>query len=217
MSRYQSRSAYFYPSTNVLINKFDIMDEEVLEKYERQIVASQILELIKKPIVGEFNLNHLKKIHRFMFEEIYPFAGRIRTEGISKGSTHFAQPDHIETYASAIFSELKKEKHLSKISFDQFCERASYYMSEINILHPFREGNGRAQREFFRMLSMKNGFNIEWGLIDKEEMLDASIRSVLDEKSFIPIFQKVITNEEPDQSLIKNFKRISRKNDGLEL
>ncbi|AYK68299.1 Fic family protein [Bacillus subtilis] len=217
MSRYQSRSTYFYPSTNVLKNKFDIMDEQTLEKFERQIVANKLLELTIKPIMGDFNFAHLKKIHRFLFEKVYPFAGEIRSEGISKGNTHFAQPNYIEAYANSVFSEMKSEKHLSKLSFEEFCERASYYMAEINIIHPFREGNGRAQREFFRMLSMKNGFNMEWDLIDKKDMLNASIRSVLDEKAFVPIFKEIITNEEPDQSLIKDYKRMSRKNDDLEL
>lgn len=217
MSRYQNRSIYFYPSTNVLQNKFEIHDEQTLEKFERQIVANKLLDLIKNPIVGDFNLSHLKKIHRALFGVIYPFAGQIRLEGISKGNTHFAQPNYIEAYANSIFNEMKSEKHLSNLPFEEFCIRSSYYMAELNIIHPFREGNGRTQREFFRLLSMKNGFNIEWNLIEKDEMLKASIKSVLDEKAFVPIFKKIITNEEPDQSLIKTCKRIIRKSDDLEL
>lgn len=207
MSKYQSNSIYFYPGTNVLKNKQGIKDQHALESYERQIASDNIILLAKKPIQGNFSLGHMKKIHKFIFSSIYPFAGEVRQEGISKGNTHFAHPNHIDAAAKEIFSELKAERFLKGKSFDEFCERASYYYTEVNMLHPFREGNGRTQRELFRVLGLRNGFNINWNLVGGEELVNASIESVLDETAFKPIFSKVVTNELPDKALIREYKR----------
>jgi cell filamentation protein len=96
--------------------------------------------------------NHLRKrkikkeIHYYIFQELYDFAGKIREEDIIKGNTHFAKYQYIVSNAIQLFEELKNENHLLNTSVDQFAKRTAHYMAELNILHPFRDSNGRAIR-----------------------------------------------------------------------
>ncbi|WP_110925935.1 Fic/DOC family protein [Bacillus massiliglaciei] len=216
MNKYKNQSKYCYPGTDILINKFDEQDPEKLKKLEVIFTTRRIYQLYKKPISGAFGLKHLQKIHKFIFKDVYPFAGEIRDEGIAKGSTRFATPMYIHNNGLEISKQLKDEKYLRGLDKEKFIQRLSYYMSEVNFLHPFPEGNGRTQREYFRLLGLKNGFNIDWSKIDEETMIKASIRSVLNSDSFEEIFNQAIVNEVPDMNLINQFNRIS-KNKGLEL
>lgn len=211
MSRYNTTSKYEYPNTGVLINNFDEKDPEKLKNLETTLTTRRIYELYEKPIVGSFGLKHLQKIHKYIFQDIYPFAGKIRDEGIQKGTTTFAPPAHIHSWGNGVISQLKKEKYLKGLNKEQFVERASFYLSEINMLHPFREGNGRVQREYFRLLAMKNGFELNWTNISPDEMLNASVKSVLDSTAFKDILTTAIENEQPDKSLINHYKQSLNK------
>lgn len=211
-NKYRSQSKYCYPGTSILRNKFDEKDPEKLNNLETTFTTRRIYQLYENPIIGSFGLKHLQKIHRFIFQDIYPFAGEIRDEQISKGTTVFAHPLHIHSFSMDIYRELKKDKFLSGLDKEKFSERASYFLGEINILHPFREGNGRVQREFFRLLAMKNGFELDWSKINQEEMLNASINSVRDSAAFENIMLTAIVNDEPDKILIKKFKSLTNSN-----
>lgn len=112
--------------------------------------------------------------------------------------------------------QLKDEKFLKGLTKEEFAERCSYFLGEINLLHPFPEGNGRTQREYFRLLGFKNGYELNWSIIGQEEMLSASIKAQLDEKAFVNIFNKIIVNDEPDQELMKQYKSLSKQKE-LEL
>lgn len=101
------------------------------------------MQLQDHPIADQqWDLNHLQKIHQYIFQDVYPFAGKVRTEQIGKGDFRFASPLYIESEADRVFQELKTEKYLIGLRKNVFCERMAYYFSEINVLHPFREGNG---------------------------------------------------------------------------
>lgn len=175
------QSRYCYQGTDILINKFDIRDNELLDKVEREITAINQLKLEAEPIKGDFDLKHLQQIHKFIFGDIYDFAGTIRSENISKGFV-FANAQFIEGAASDLFKKLKKENFLIGKNMNEFSERAAYYMAEINVLHPFREGNGRSTREFIRELAYKCGFELNWSKVDKEILFFASVKSVIDTK-----------------------------------
>lgn len=217
MDRYRTESKYWYPGTETLINKLNEKDPKRLEELETGITQKRLSELYKKPLHGSFGMKHLQKIHKYIFQDIYPFAGEYREELIQKGTTTFAAPLHIHTNGFELLNkQLKNENFLKGLNKDEFSKRMSYYMGEINLLHPFREGNGRTQREYFRTLGLKNGYEIDWTKIDKETMLKASIRSVLDENAFVEIFHNSIVNDKPDKDLIKQFVKLNRKNN-LEL
>ena len=94
------------------------------------------------PIKGKFDLRHLQSIHQFIFSDIYDWAGELRTVNIAKGN-QFCNHQYLETYADGIIKKLKTEKMLTVLPLSMIPERLAYYLGEINVLHPFREGNGR--------------------------------------------------------------------------
>lgn len=173
------RDPYCYPGTDVLMNKYDIHDADSLFNVERRISLAKAMLLQKQPMQGNFDLNHLRAIHRFLFSDIYDWAGEIRTVDIGKGNV-FCHAAYIEKEANRLFDELRHEHYLNDIDeLASFAKRIAYYLSEINAIHPFREGNGRAQRIFVQHLSYYNGFRLRFDKITKEEMLAASQASFL--------------------------------------
>lgn len=173
-----TNSKYCYLGTAILINKLEIQNEIHLKEAETLFSAQRLLELTAKPILGDFALDHLKSIHHHIFQDIYPFAGMLREENISKGGTLFAQSQYIEPFAAELFSKLKLEGLLVGLDSSAFSDRAAHYMAEINAIHPFREGNGRAIREYIRSLALYCGYTLNWDSIDKDEILEASIESI---------------------------------------
>lgn len=202
------QSKYCYPGTTVLRNIPGYKDQRKLETYERIVTGERLLRLSQTPISGRFNLKHLIMIHKFIFADIFPFAGKIREENISKGDFRFAQVPYIESSANVLFEQLKTEKYLARQDVNQFSDRIAYYMAEINVLHPFREGNGRTQREFIRTLALKNGYCIEWNRIEPNEFLRASILSVRDHSQLSSVINNTISNRVPDKHLIKKFEKL---------
>lgn len=178
---YKNRnSSYCYENTNTLINKLDIRDEKLLQKYEAKITAAKLLGLRKKGITGNFDVNHFISIHTYLFEDIYPFAGKFRVENIAKGQFSFAHWQYIDTELERLLEELKKENYLEGKDKERLAKRLAYYISEINVLHPFREGNGRTIREFIRQLALKNRYILNLKKTLPMEMLEASKKSVID-------------------------------------
>ena len=173
-----SDTKYCYPDSDVLINKLDIRDIDRLHKFERKLTMIRLLELFDNPIKGNFDFKHLKDIHKFIFQDIYDWAGNVRIVDIAKGNM-FCNVKFIDSQAEEIFSNLKEEMYLSGLNEEDFVKRLVYYLSEINALHPFREGNGRTQREFIRLLALKNGYVIKYDRISNDEMIRASQESFL--------------------------------------
>jgi len=201
------QSKYCYPGSSVLINNKGIKEQDILDKVEALYTARRLLQLQKKPLQGNFDLKHLKAIHHYIFQDVYPFAGELRNENIAKGNFRFADARFIEPAASELFSNLKIEKQLSGCAHKEFIDRVAYYMAEINVLHPFREGNGRAQREFIRTLALRNGYDLDWSIPDKDKVLNASKLSTSDHRFLNEIISCGITNEKPNIALKKSFRR----------
>ena len=143
---------YCYPNSFTLRNKFNITNSEELIIAEMEYTSLTIAEIKENPIKGDFNLKHLQDIHQHIFRDVYDWAGELRTVNISKGNP-FCNCMYIEAGAERIFSELKKENYLIGISKLNICDKLAYYLGEINVLHPFREGNGRAQRVMIEYLT----------------------------------------------------------------
>lgn len=178
---YETRgSVYCYEGTNILVNKLNIKDSEELESYETSVVSLKLMALNKKGITENFDVAHFVSIHKFLFEDIYNFAGLFRTENIAKDYFQFAEWEYIESELERLLSELKSENYLVGLSKEQFASRLAYYWAELNVLHPFREGNGRTTREFLRQLSLKNGYILNLYKVNSQELLNASIKSIAD-------------------------------------
>ena len=165
-----------YPESRVLKNKFNIRNSDELQMAERRLAKYRAEELMHAPIKGQFDFSHLKRIHYYLFQDIYDWAGEVRTVDIAKGNL-FCRYFAIQSEAERIFQELRSEKYLQDLNAGAFAERLAYYFSEINALHPFREGNGRAQREFIRQLAFQNNYFLSYAGITKDEMVRASIES----------------------------------------
>lgn len=167
---------YCYPDSRTLKNKLGIHDFDELSLAERKLAKYRNRELLDSPVKGNFDFEHLKSIHAYLFQDIYDWAGKVRTVDIAKDNL-FCRYFAIESEATRIFSELKNEKYLESLDVAHFSSRLAYYFSEINALHPFREGNGRTQREFIRQLAYQNGYFLSFRGITQEEMIEASVQS----------------------------------------
>lgn len=184
-----TQSIYCYPDSNVLKNKLNIRDNKLLKTAEEEITLIKQMELLKNPIKGNFTKAHLISIHKFIFEDIYPFAGKIRREQISKADTLFYPPNLIDRELDKVFAKIKEKNMLRETDEEKIFDNLAYVMAELNIIHPFREGNGRSIREFIRLMAKRMGYNLNWGNVDKEELLEASILSVDDYKVLIRILK----------------------------
>ena len=167
---------YCYPNSNVLINKFDIRDKEALYTAERQITALKIAQLEAEPSNGSFNLKHIKSIHKFIFSDIYSWAGQIRKgDFLIKGGSIFCRAMYIESMAADIHAKLKADNFLRGLEKAAFVNKLAFYVGEINALHPFREGNGRTQRLYFKHLCNRAGYDLEFSRTQKDLLVKADI------------------------------------------
>jgi cell filamentation protein len=177
MSRYSDSDPYLDPATGVLKNRLGITDAPTLEQAEADMVAARSYELSRTPLKGRFDCAHLQAIHKHLFGDLYEWAGELRTIDISKDGNRFAHHTRIESAAALIFEQLARENHMAGLGPDVFSDRAAYYLGELNALHPFREGNGRAQREFISHLAHAHGYYVAWENIAAADLLTASIAS----------------------------------------
>ena len=185
---------YCYPNSRVLKNKFNIHDLDGLHEAERHLSKYRTEELLHSPIRGRFDFTHLQKIHAYLFQDIYPWAGEVRTVDIAKGDL-FCRYFAIASEADRIFTELKCEKHLGDLDVSTFASRLAYYFAEINALHPFREGNGRTQREFIRQLAYQNNYCLSYAGLTQDEMIFASKSSF--KLDYAPLKHLILTHLRP--------------------
>ena len=190
------QSIYCYPDSNVLKNKLNIRDLRELKDVEEKFVAIKQLVLLQKPIPGRFTINHLLRIHRFLFEDVYPFAGHIRREQISKGETLFFPPDLIKRELRRVFGEIHETGMLQEKKPQSQIQHLSHVIAELNIIHPFREGNGRSIRELIRCMAQVYGLTLNWGNADQDTMMDAAIASVYDDMAFCEILHQCLESGE---------------------
>jgi len=164
-----------YPDTDVLKNLLNLRNAEDLteaERYLTQVAASQ-LEFEEPP----YDLGTLKRIHRCLFSSIYSWAGETRSVKISKGHSHFCVPDRIEPEVAKEFSRMARAGWFEGYSRDSLVVSVAQSYGTLNVAHPFREGNGRAQRVLFEWLVVNAGFEITWGRVGQEQWVAANIES----------------------------------------
>ncbi|PYU79587.1 MAG: cell filamentation protein Fic [Acidobacteria bacterium] len=174
-----SSDPYVYPGTTVLKNIPGIRNQEILDRIEADRVGQRSLELIERPLSGLFDIEHLQGIHRYLFQDVYEWAGDFRTVDIAKGNSYFAHVPYIESTLKGLFGELSEERHLRGLNQERFASRLAQILGTLNAVHAFREGNGRAQREFVRVLAYKNSYWIDWSKVSREELYQASDASFM--------------------------------------
>lgn len=160
-------------------NKFNLASLSELQRRETPLALRRLLELQQMSVTGKFDAQHLQAIHRYIFQDVYDLAGKFRTVNISKPNALFPPPQHLKAALSALLDELAGEDLMKGQSLAAWAHRAAYFLGEINAIHPFREGNGRTQREFIRQLATVNGHTLVWRQTLPQQMIDASQLSFL--------------------------------------
>ena len=171
-------SKYCYPGTSVLKNRFHLQEADSLKKIETDVSALRQAALMAKPIKGHFTPHHLCAIHRYLFGDIYSFAGRYRKEDIMKGDTRFLRYSEIADKLKTLLAGLTRGNYLIGTTAEELAAGSAFYMAELNYIHPFREGNGRAIREFMRTLFLKNNYVIDWSTVSRDSFLPLMEQSV---------------------------------------
>ena len=171
-----------------LENKLNIEDSSELAREEEKISKKKAIELFEKGMLDEMEagtLSSLLFIHKYLFEDIYEFAGEIRKVNISKGNFRFAPIMYLDV-------ALKNIEKMSQATYEEIIEK---YV-EMNIAHPFREGNGRSTRIWLDLILKKElGKVIDWSKVDKEDYLLAMERSPIRDIEIKHILKNALTEE----------------------
>lgn len=197
-----------YNGTKVLINKLDIQDQAELTTVERRIVGANLTYLQLYPFEGDFDEQHLKDIHYILFGKIYPFAGKFRDTDLSKGGTNFCARAFLDDYLHSTLVKMNQKIYEVK-DRSQYLEFLSYFYSELNMAHPFREGNGRTIREFMRQfVEEKNEVlpfedcELLYSKMDGKRLLEATIYSVRNDTSLlVQEFDKGLVQKESEKDV----------------
>ena len=160
---------YLYPGTNVRVNKFGILNPYALDLVSRATSNLRATMLQSQPIQGDFDLRHLCAVHHFLFQDVYPWAGDIRIVDFDRSEEPFTKPEEILPDCTEVFAQLNSENQLRTLDHDQFTNRLTYYIHCFYRIHPFRDGNGRTLRAFFRQLASERGFHFDLSSIPQSE------------------------------------------------
>ncbi len=166
-----------YENTAVLKNKFGIKDEANLELMERNITGFQIMKAYKDIVFENVDFAFYKKLHYYVFSDIYEWAGCVRGINMSKKGTMFCPFEKIEEFGKSIFQRLDDKCFFRSLDFEEFVNDFTDLYCSLNYLHPFREGNGRIQRLFLSMMLKNAGMYIDFSGIDKDDIMIATIKS----------------------------------------
>lgn len=144
----------YAPDSSVLRNKLDIRDAAELARAERQLVLDRVRQGIPS---GDFDLGHLRAIHRHLFQDVYAWAGEVRTVEIAKDGHQFQFRRFIETGMADVHARLVDRNQLRGLTREAFADAAAEIIGDVNYVHPFREGNGRVQALYLQQLAAKLG------------------------------------------------------------
>ncbi len=170
---------YINPKTGILRNLVDITDEETLLFIESGAVTKRLHELYENPIKIE-NIKDLFIIHKHLFQDIYVWAGEKRNVEISKDGKQFFPTTHFENAFQYIDSLILEYKKIPKNNQLQLAQKLAELLDNVNYLHPFREGNGRAQREFLRLLALEKGLILNLNPIDNPSVYERYMKGTID-------------------------------------
>lgn len=163
-----------YPGTDVLINLLDIREAALLEEAELALFLTRADEPFP---IGNLDVEHYLSLHRHLFQDVYAWAGEIRTIRIGKGGNWFCYPEHIPKFLEKTFAELGDPDTFGNLSPSEFASRIGHFLAELNAVHPFREGNGRTQLAFAAMLADHAGLPFDTDKLEPGRTMAAMIES----------------------------------------
>jgi cell filamentation protein len=178
---------YCYPGTTVLKNRLKLKTQKELAAFEAEISAQRAEEPLP---TGKLTYPHYRAIHKHLFQDVYDWAGKIRTVRISKGGSMFCYPESIDREMSKLFSALAGQKQLKGATPDEFASNAAHFLAELNAIHPFREGNGRTQLTFLTLLAENADHPLAIERLDPDKVMQAMIDSFGGEEA--PLAQLIV-------------------------
>ena len=206
-------NSFFYPNSNVFINKLDIKDEKELLKKESELSFERLVDLYESPINGSFDADHLSMIHNYLFQDLYSWAGEYRNVNISKNQSNFADYRNIKTSLDYELALMNKDINqvYNKDMLSYFL--ADYYVALLDI-HPFRDGNGRTIREFLREFTLTKtrelGFGeyeLDFSKMDSQVIDAAMVNAKFFKSPIIMEFNKALVNKELTETGDYNYVR----------
>lgn len=165
---------YCYTGTGVLRNKAGLRDPEILEAFELEMTTLRAEEPLPE---GRFGPAHYRAVHRHLFQDVYPWAGRYRTVRTSKAGNLFCFPEHIPAQMDALFAQLRAGPCFAEPGRDTFVAAAAEFLGELNAIHPFREGNGRSQLAFMHLIGIRAGHPFDFARVKRTSFMPAMIAS----------------------------------------
>jgi len=184
---------YCPPGSTVLRNRLDLSDETILMQAERDLseVAAQTIDFAPPP----YDLPYLQALHRQLFSDLYDWAGELRTVDISKDQTHFCVTGRVEPEANKLFLRLAQANWFQHLDRSALITACAELFGDLNMVHPFREGNGRAQRILFEHIIVNAGYEISWWPVEPKEWIAANVDAVgCDYMAMERVFDRCIGN-----------------------
>lgn len=191
---------YFIEGTTVLRNRVGAQTAHALQDAENDLVEARVIELREDPsLLGArtYDLAYLRAIHRQFFQDVYEWAGDLRTVGIEKGSESFCPPGSIGQPMDHVAAEVHRLRQLEAVADGDLPRTVAYLYDYVNFAHPFREGNGRATREFFDLLLSERGTGLDWEKTDQRELYAAchTARADCELDGLITMFRRILDGE----------------------
>lgn len=188
---------YTDPKTGLLRNIQDITDTDVLLFVESSAVTKRLQELYENPIKIK-GIDSLFEIHKYLFQDIYVWAGKKRIVEISKDGKQFFPTSHFENAFRYIDQLIKDFKKIPKNNKRQLAVKLAEILDNVNYLHPFREGNGRTQREFLRLFALEKGLTLNLNPPDNKSVYERYMKGTIESDVITLtelIFELIDTNE----------------------
>lgn len=171
------KDPYLDSSTGVLRNLLGITASDELDITEVRVTSIKMADILATatPTPTDLTPEFFLKLHQQLFGTLYDWAGQLRTVEVSKGATSFARVQYLEANLREVFAELARDNYCQNMTPDELIARLAHYYSELNVLHPFREGNGRTIRTFLSLLAASLGYYIAWGDMSASENIAACV------------------------------------------
>jgi cell filamentation protein len=175
---------YCYPGTGVLKNRLDLREHAQLDDFEKFITAQRSDEPLPG---GRLDYAHYRAIHRHLFQDVFAWAGKLRTVRMAKRHSMFCYPEYIDVEMRKLFHGLSAAKFLSELSAAEFAHQSARFLAQLNAIHPFREGNGRTQLTYLTLLANRAGHPLALDRMDPGAMLHAMVASFDSDESLLAI------------------------------
>jgi cell filamentation protein len=165
---------YAYPGTNILQNRLDVRNADLLEKFELELSAMRAEEPLPQ---GNFDAPHYRSIHHHLFQDVYEWAGQYRNVRTSKSGNAFCYPEHIPAAMATLCERFHYGQRFANRTVEEFVTLIAEFLAELNAIHPFREGNGRSQLAFIGLIGETFGHPFHFNRLERDSFLSAMIES----------------------------------------